>query len=85
MPELTDDDVAKTVVSGSGEEIGIVDEVEDGTAYVDPDREMASQLKSKLGWSADTKETYPLRNDAIAEVTDDEIRLQADYAADSAN
>lgn len=84
MPELTDDDIAKTVVSGSGEEIGIVDDVDDGTAYVDPDREMASQLKSKLGWGATHKDTYPLKNDAIADVTDDEIRLQADYAAESA-
>ena len=83
MPELTDDDIAKTVVTGDGEQIGIVDAVKDGTAYVDPDRDMASQLKSNLGWSADTKDTYPLRNDAIADVTDDEIRLQADYTADS--
>ena len=84
MPELTDDDIAKTVVTGDGEDIGIVDEVEDGTAYVDPNRDVASQLKSKLGWSADTKDTYPLRNDAIADVTDDEIRLQTDYTAESA-
>lgn len=83
MPELTEDDVAKHVIAGDGQEIGIVDEVEDGTAYVDPDRDMASQLKSKLGWSATHEDTYPLRNDAIAEVDDEEIRLSQDYAADA--
>lgn len=85
MPELTEDDVAKRVVSGSGDEIGVVDDVEDGTAYVDPDREMASQLKSKLGWGPSAKDTYPLKNDAIADVTDDEVRLREEYAADAAN
>lgn len=84
MPELTDDDIAKTIVSGSGEEIGIVDAVKDGIAYVDPADDVPGQLKTKLDWGGTTKDTYPLRNDAIADVTDDEIRLQADYTAESA-
>ena len=84
MPELTADDVAKSVVSGNGEEIGTVTGVEDGTAYVDPADYIPGQLKTKLDWGGRTKDSYPLRNDAIAEVTDGEIRLQADYAAESA-
>lgn len=79
MPELTDDDRAKRVVDGSGTEIGIVDAVDDGTASVDPEPDIDSQLKSKLGWGADERSSYPLRNDAIDAVTDDEIRLREDY------
>ena len=81
MPELTDDDVSKHVVTADGDEVGLVTEVEDGTAYVDPDRDVPSQLKSKLNWSATHKDTHPLRNDAIDEVTDDEIKLRPEYAA----
>lgn len=79
MPEITDDERAKRVIDGSGNEIGIVDEVDDGTAYVDPDPDVDSKLKSKLGWGADERSSYPLRDDAIDAVTDDEIRLREDY------
>ncbi|NEU58916.1 hypothetical protein [Halorussus sp. MSC15.2] len=79
MPELTEDDVANAVVDGEGNRIGIVADVEDGTAYVDPADDLAGPLKTKLDWGADTKDTYPLRNDAIADVTDDEVRLRDEY------
>jgi hypothetical protein len=82
MPELTDDDISKHVVTADGDEVGLVTEVEDGTASVDPDRDVPSQLKSKLNWGATHEDTYPLRNDAIDAVTDDEIRLRPEYAAD---
>lgn len=77
--EITTDERAKRVISEDGTELGIVDDVEDGTAYVDPDPEIPGELKSKLGWGGDERSTYPLRNDAIDMVTDDEIQLRAEY------
>ena len=77
--EISEDDTGKEVVNAAGEEIGIVLEVEDGTAYVDPVEGLDGQLKSKLGWGESDVTTYPLRNDAIDAVTDDEIRLRSDY------
>lgn len=74
--EITADERAKRVVDGDGREIGIVDTVDDGTAYVDPEPDIAGDLKSKLGWGADEQSTYPLRNDAIDTITDEEIRLR---------
>lgn len=77
--EVTPDDEAKGVVAGDGEHIGIVNEVRDGTAYVDPDPDTDAERKSKLGWGRSERDTYPLRSDAIDEVTDEEIRLREEY------
>ena len=79
MPELTETDAAKTVVDAEGEKVGTVRDVEDGTAYVDPVDDLPGPLRTKLDWGATTKDAYPLRNDAIAEVTDDRIRLRDEY------
>lgn len=79
MAEITENERAKRVIDGSGNQIGIVDDVSDGTAYVDPDRDIPDELKSKLGWGADERSTYPLRNDAIDAISDDEIRLREKY------
>lgn len=79
MSDLTEDEVANVVVDGEGERIGVVTDVEDGTAYVDPDDDLAGPLKTKLDWGATTEDAYPLRNDAVGEVTDDEIRLRDEY------
>lgn len=49
MPvELTDDDAGKAVLDGDGNHVGYVDEVEDGTAHVDPDADVDEQLWTKL-------------------------------------
>lgn len=79
-PEVTEDDEAKRVLDGDGERIGIVDEVEDGTAYVDPDAGIDAELESKLGWGPTQRATYPLRHDAIEAVDEEAVRLRAEYA-----
>ena len=40
-PEITDDDVSKHVVTADGDDVGLVAEAKDGTAYVDPNRDVA--------------------------------------------
>ena len=75
---ITDDDVGKTVVDGGGEAIGIVSAVSDGTAYVDPDPGVADRLKATLGWEDRDEESYPLRERAVATITDERIQLRSD-------
>lgn len=72
----TDEDVGKQVVNASGEEIGRVTEVRNGVAYVDPDPSMFDTIKTKLGWEDIDEDAYPLEDDQVGEVTDDEIRLR---------
>lgn len=71
----TDDDVGKRVVNATGNKIGIVTEVRNGDPYVDPDVGMFDTVKAKLGWEDIDDDAYPLQDDQVSEVTDDEIRL----------
>lgn len=72
---FTDDDEGKRVVNAEGDEIGIVEKVERGTAHVDPDPGMTDTIKSKLGWGDSDEETYELDADHVESITDDEVQL----------
>ncbi|WP_121741305.1 hypothetical protein [Natronorubrum halophilum] len=76
---LTVDDEEKRVVNTNGEEIGTIDEVGTGVAYVEPGPEMAESIKSRLRRDRDVAggmERYHLDEDHIEEITGDEVRLQ---------
>lgn len=72
---FTEDDEGKTVVNDRGDEVGIIADVEHGTAYVDPDPGVTDKIKSKLGWEDRDEDTYPLQEESVGSVTDDEVRL----------
>ena len=76
MSEITDGDQGKSVIDRNGDHVGIVSDVSDGTAYVEPDDDVPGALKSKLGWGASEKDEYALREDAIDEVTEEAVRLR---------
>ena len=77
--QFTDDDVGKTVVNGDGNDVGIVSAVKHGTAYVDPDPGITTKITAALGWeNIDDEDGYPLQEEAISTVTDDQIRLKSD-------
>lgn len=81
-PAITTEEAGKRVVDSNGNEIGVVVDVDDeeDTAYVDPDQEeLGGELKTRLGWGRDTASRYPLRNDAISEITDNAIQLREEY------
>lgn len=73
--KLTDTDEGKDVVSSTGDKIGIVKDVDGGTAHIDPSPGLADELKAKLGWGDSDEDTYRLRESDIETVTDDEIQL----------
>jgi len=73
--EITESDEGKKVIGRDGDEIGRVVEVSHGTAHVDPDPDMSDTIMSKLGWGDRDEDTYPLQEETIESVTDDEIRL----------
>lgn len=70
-----DDDMGKPVVNDNGEKIGMVVEVRHETAYVDPDPGAFDKIQSKLGWEGADDEAYPLQDEQVALVTDDEVHL----------
>jgi len=75
---ITDDDESKPVTNASGERVGRVVAVTDGVASVDPDPGLTETFLSMLGWAEpdDDTDSYALQSEAVAEVTDDEIRLK---------
>lgn len=75
---ITDDDEGKRVVNADGDQVGLVKDVDAGTAHVDPDPSMTDKIKSKLGWGDMDEDTYPLQEANVDAVTDDEIRLKRD-------
>ncbi len=76
--DLTEDDIGKTVVNANGESVGVISAMQHGTAHVEPDPGMTDTIKAKLGWEDTTEDTYPLQEDAIGRVTDDEVHLADD-------
>ncbi|WP_435154169.1 PRC-barrel domain containing protein [Haladaptatus sp. DFWS20] len=73
--QITDDDEGKKVVDQNGDEVGIVSNVQHGTAHVDPNPGLTDKVKSKLGWGDKDEDTYPLQAEMVQSVTDDEVRL----------
>jgi len=72
---LTHDDKGKRVVNSTGDEIGMISEVEGDMAYVDPDPGITDTIRSKLGWDDRDQDHYALEPDRVDTVTDDEVRL----------
>lgn len=74
MPTLSTEDEGKAVVNAAGDRIGVVSDVEQGTAYITPDPDITEKLKARFGWS-DAEDTHPLQKQAIETITSDEVRL----------
>lgn len=47
---LTEDDEGKPVVDAGGEAVGMVEEVNGNTAYIDPEPGLVDRIKTTLGW-----------------------------------
>ena len=75
---IPDDAVGRDVVDAEGNQVGIVTAVKHGTAYVDADPGITDKIRTRLGWEDTDEEDYPLQEEAIDTVTDDEIRLSGD-------
>lgn len=79
---FTDDDEGKDVVTEGGEKIGIVERVEDGVAYVEPNPGLLDRIESALGWG-DVEDDYRLNSSQIREV-DERGRLVVSPDAEAA-
>lgn len=76
MVQFSETDEGKSVVVDD-EKVGIVSEVRHGTAYVDPDPGVTDKIKAKLDWGEADEDTYPLQEEVVDTVTDDEIRVRS--------
>lgn len=74
MVSITESDEGKRVVHGD-DAIGLVIDVKDGDAYVNPNPGITDTLKAKLGWADADEDTFQLQGVQIERVTDDAIHL----------
>ncbi|WP_276300239.1 hypothetical protein [Halorussus lipolyticus] len=77
--EFTEDDEGASVFDADREKIGVVVEVRDGEAYVEPEPSLTEELKAKLDWGsheADDDDAYALESDWIDEIEEGEILLR---------
>jgi hypothetical protein len=75
--ELSAEETGKRVVDEESRPIGVVSNVEGGTADVDTEPDVAATLLTRLGWEQIQADGCPPNRSLIAEVTEDEIRLEA--------
>lgn len=74
--QITEADEHKPVFDQTGERVGTVARIEEGTAYVDVKPTIRDVLKRSLGYEeVDEDHTHPIDEDMIASVTDRAIYL----------
>jgi hypothetical protein len=76
MPTVTEADVGKKVVNQSGETVGMISGFEAGTAYVDPDPGITDRIMSKLGWENIDEDSYPLDDDQVHSIHEDQVEIR---------
>ncbi|WP_435553017.1 hypothetical protein [Natrinema sp. CGMCC1.2065] len=76
--ELSRDDQGKDVVDESGQQIGMVAEVEGQTAYVDPEPGLTDRLKARMNWGGHGGDDYPVEAAQISAITDDEVVIRSE-------
>ena len=74
---FTSDDEGKTVVDQDGNEVGIVEDVQGGTAYVNPNPDITDTLTSKLGWGDADEDTYALPENQVERVTEGQVVIRS--------
>ena len=72
---ITDDEIGKEVVDATGETVGMVTQVEQGTAFIDPHPSLTDRIKAALDWGDVDEDAYPLDETTVKRVTDDRIEL----------
>ena len=83
MSRFTDEDEGKTVINPVGDEVGIVELVTDGTAYVEPHPDWSDRIKASIGWEETPDiDEQPLEDEHVEEITDDQIVLRQDLQID---
>ncbi|MHC3438256.1 hypothetical protein ACYJ1Y_09165 [Natrialbaceae archaeon A-gly3] len=76
--ELSTDDQGKDVVSESGEQVGIVADVEGEMLFIDPEPGLTDRLRARFDWGEPDKDAYPVNVSQVREITDDEVVLKSE-------
>ena len=75
---LTDGEIGKTVVDSTGDEVGMVTDVDDSgrLMYIDPEPGIAERIRAALDWGSSNEDDYPVESEQIERITDEEVKLK---------
>lgn len=77
MVEFSETDEEKVVLDSERREIGVVEDVRNGSAFVRPLADLEAPVRTELGWHGDDREVYRLQDGRVESVTNDEVWLEA--------
>ena len=75
--EFTDSDEEKPVLDSDGREVGVVDEIRHGTAFVTPMADLDPPVLAELGWGGDDRDAYRLDGARVETVTNGQVELRS--------
>ena len=75
---LTDQEVGKTVIDMTGDEVGLITDVDDSgqMMYVDAHPSITERIKAALDWGGRGEDNYPINANQVRRITDDEVELK---------
>jgi hypothetical protein len=73
---FTADDEGTDVIDSDGRQLGVVEEVVNGTAFVAPAEGLDGWIRAELGWGGDDRDTYRLDAARVKYHSSGEIRLR---------
>ena len=74
--EFTEADEGKPVTDSDGRELGVVDEVRNGSAYVTPMADLGPPVRAELGWGGDGRDAYRLDGARVETITGSAVELR---------
>ena len=74
--EFNADDEGKNVVTNDGDTVGTIERVEGGTAHVQPESDLSTSIRQRLGWAKDDQDMFALDHSHVRSVTGDEVYLK---------
>lgn len=72
--EMTEDEEGKDVLGPDGQTVGMVNTVEDGVIYLEPNPGITDRLTTGLGWGSDEEGTT-IETEQIEEIGSNSVRL----------
>lgn len=76
---ITEDEIGKHVLSEDGDKLGMIASVEGTTAFVEPEPGLIDRVKGAVGWESDSDDLIPISEDAVTDITDDEVHLEREF------
>lgn len=74
--DFKSEDKGKEVVTADGDMVGTIQRASGSSAHVEPDEDLSSSIRRRLGWTEEGEETYRLEKSKVDRITGDQVRLK---------